>query len=83
MTQGARTLPLPLFKDSGKVFLSANLVVLLESFENAKMNRKLRVSGDFRGSKLQNFPGEHAPEPQWRSRRRSLVPSGVADVGWG
>ena len=36
---------------------SCNLVALFESFKNAEMNRKIRVSGDFRRSKFQNFPG--------------------------
>ena len=42
---------------------SCNLAAFLEDFENVTMNRKIHVSGDFRGSKFQNFPGEHASDP--------------------
>ena len=51
----------PLFKDLGKMLLFCNLVAVLEKFENAKMNRKIHISGNFRRSKFQSFAGEHAP----------------------
>ena len=38
-------------------------VALLENFQDAKMNKKILVPSDFRRSKLQNFPGEHALGP--------------------
>ena len=62
-TGGTGDTCLPLVKDSGKVPFSCSLVALLESFEDAKTTSKIHVSSDFRGSKFQNFPGEHAPRP--------------------
>ena len=50
------------FIHSGKCPFSCNLVALLKNFENAKMNRKMHVSGDFRRSKFQNFAEEQAPD---------------------
>ena len=47
----------PLFRDSGKVPLSCNMVAFLENSEYAKMNRKIQVSSDLRSSKFQNFWG--------------------------
>ena len=56
----------PLFKGLEKVSLLCSLVALLENLENAKMNRKIHVSGDFKRSKFQNFPEEHAHgSPSW------------------
>ena len=48
-------------KTRPKCPFSCNLVALLDNTENAKMNSKTRVSGDFRRSKFQNFPADHAP----------------------
>ena len=42
---------------------SALLAALLENLENAKIGRKIHLSGDFRRSIYQNFPGVHAPVP--------------------
>ena len=51
-----------------KCSFSCNLVALLENFGNAKMNRKIRVSCDFRRSEFQDFPGKHAlGPPSWVS----------------
>ena len=61
--QGAQGAHPPFFKVSGKVLLSCNLVVLLGSSKDAKITGKIHASSDFRGSKFQNFPGEHAPDP--------------------
>ena len=53
----------PPFNVLGKCPFSYNLVALLETFEDAKLNRKIHVSGDFRRSKFQNFPGSRPPDP--------------------
>ena len=46
----------PTFQRLGhSVPFRAILVALLENFENAKMNRKMDVFGDFRRSKFHNF----------------------------
>ena len=42
----------PIFKISGKVPLSYNLVALLEDSEDTKITSKIHVSSDFRGSKF-------------------------------
>ena len=56
--------PLPHFsKTRAKCPFSCNLVPLLKYFENAEINRKAHDSGDFRMSKLQNFPREHVSDP--------------------
>ena len=45
----------PLFNNWSMCIFSCTLIALLENFENAKMNRKIHVSGDFRRPKFQNF----------------------------
>ena len=39
------------------------LVALLENSKGTKINRRIHVSGNFRGPGFQNFLGEHAPCP--------------------
>ena len=59
--QGAR--PPHFSKNRAKCPFSCNLVTLLKNTENAKMNRKIEVSGDFRRSKFQNSRGSMPPDP--------------------
>ena len=51
----------------------SNLVVLLENFEDAKMSKKVHVSGDFRRSKFQNFPGSMLRTPLTNLRLRTVA----------
>ena len=60
-TGGHKGHVLSLFKVSGKVPSSCNLVALLEDSDGPKITSKIHVSSDFRGRKFQNFTGEYDP----------------------